>query len=94
MKKFFLLFMVFLLPLCVGGKVKYDQNQFVNILNIQTGNDSSPNGYFFSDLGNWHGYGFNDESAIKITSGFRGPAFMGEKKWVCNGCQILLVEWF
>lgn len=80
MKKFFLLFMVFLLPLCVGGKVKYDQNQFVNILNIQTGNDSSPNGYFFSDLGNWHGYGFNDESAIKITSGFRGPAFMGEKK--------------
>lgn len=57
----------------------YQQNDFVNLLNIEVGYEESPQGYFFSDLGDWHGYGFNNPSDTSIIGGFRGPAFMGER---------------
>ena len=97
MKLLFLLYIVFLLPLGVLGKVKYNQEQFVNLLNIESGNDYNKNGFIFSDLGNWHGYGFNDTSDSKIKAGFRGPAFMGEKRlalqWLSESfCQMVLKD--
>lgn len=61
------------------GKGKFKQDQFVNLLNIEVGYKISPNGYFFSDLGDWHGYGFNNPSNQMLTGGFRGPAFAGER---------------
>ncbi len=61
------------------GKGKFRQDQFVNLLNIEVGYKISPNGYFFSDLGDWHGYGFNNPSNQMLTGGFRGPAFAGER---------------
>ena len=63
----------------VFGKGKFKQEQFVNLLNIEVGYSVSPNGYFFSDLGDWHGYGFNNPSNLSLTGGFRGPAFAGER---------------
>lgn len=61
------------------GKGTYKQEQFVNLLNIEVGYEVSPKGYFFSDLGNWHGYGFNNPTDQSLTGGFRGPAFTGER---------------
>lgn len=61
------------------GKGKFKQDQFVNLLNIEVGYKISPRGYFFSDLGDWHGYGLNNPSNRKLTGGFRGPAFAGER---------------
>lgn len=61
------------------GKGKFRQDQFVNLLNIEVGYKISPKGYFFSDLGDWHGYGLNDPSNRMLTGGFRGPAFAGER---------------
>lgn len=60
-------------------KSTYKQDEFVNLLNIEAGYESAPKGYFFSDLGGWHGYGLNDASEASLVGGFRGPAFMGER---------------
>lgn len=49
----------------VFGKGKFTQEQFVNLLNIEVGYSVSPNGYFFSDLSDWHGYGFNNPSELQ-----------------------------
>lgn len=79
------------------AKGSYKQDQFVNLLNIETGTLHSPEGYFFSDLGCWHGYGFNSSSDISKAGGFRGPAFVGERslglQWL-SPCfeQLRLVE--
>lgn len=62
-----------------NGKNKFTQDQFVNLLNIEVGYKPSPNGYFFSDMGNWHGYGLNKSSDLTLAGGFRGPAFAGER---------------
>lgn len=59
---------------------KFKQKQFVNLLNIEVGYEVTPKGYFFSDLGDWHGYGFNNSSVDSLVGGFRGPAFAGERK--------------
>lgn len=61
-------------------KGTYKQEEFVNLLNIEVGYEVTPEGYFFSDLGDWHGYGFNKPSADSLVGGFRGPAFTGERK--------------
>lgn len=61
------------------AKDTYKQDQFVNLLNIETGTTHSPEGYFFADLGCWHGYGFNNSSDMSEAGGFRGPAFAGER---------------
>ncbi len=61
------------------GKGTYKQEQFVNLLNIEVGYEVSPKGYFFSDLGDWHGYGLNNPSDASLMGGFRGPAFAGER---------------
>lgn len=61
------------------GKNKYTQDQFVNLLNIEVGYKPSPQGFFFADMGAWHGYGFNRLSDVSLAGGFRGPAFMGER---------------
>lgn len=61
------------------GKQTFTQDQFVNLLNIEVGYQPSPNGYFFSDMGNWHGYGLNKPSELTLAGGFRGPAFTGER---------------
>lgn len=80
-----------------SAKGKYKQEQFVNLLNIETGTLHSPEGYFFADLGCWHGYGFNSSSDISKAGGFRGPAFAGERslglQWL-SPCfeQLRLVE--
>ncbi len=58
----------------------FKQEQFVNLLNIEVGYEVTPKGYFFSDLGDWHGYGFNNSSVDSLVGGFRGPAFAGERK--------------
>lgn len=61
------------------GKGAYKQDEFVNLLNIEAGYDITPKGYFFADLGGWHGYGFNDSKQTNAGVGFRGPAFLGER---------------
>ncbi|MBD3588514.1 hypothetical protein HC965_03945 [Bacteroides sp. GM023] len=63
-----------------GWARKFKQEQFVNLLNIEVGYEITPNGFLFADLGNWHGYGFNNPSDLSNAGGFRGPAFIGEKK--------------
>lgn len=67
---------------------KYSQQQFVNVLNIEKGTEVLPQGFLFSDLGDWHGYGFNDSSDLSLAGGFRGPAFIGTKregmKWLSD----------
>lgn len=61
------------------GKGAYKQDEFVNLLNIEAGYEITPKGYFFADLGGWHGYGFNDSGQADTEVGFRGPAFLGER---------------
>lgn len=77
------------------GKGKFKQEQFVNLLNIEVGYSVSPNGYFFSDLGDWHGYGFNNPSDLSLTGGFRGPAFAGERslrlQWLSDCFEKLTI---
>lgn len=79
------------------GKGTYKQDEFVNLLNIEVGYKVTPNGYFFSDLGDWHGYGFNNPSDKSKIGGFRGPAFAGERnlglQWLSDCFEKLsLVE--
>lgn len=62
-----------------GWAKQFKQEQFINLLNIEVGYHITPNGFLFADLGNWHGYGFNDPSDLSKAGGFRGPAFIGEK---------------
>ncbi len=64
----------------VWGKEKFKQEHFVNMLNIEVGYTVSPQGYFFSDLGDWHGYGLNNPTDFSAAGGFRGPAFTGERR--------------
>lgn len=80
-----------------SAKDTYKQDQFVNLLNIEIGTAHSPEGYFFSDLGCWHGYGFNSSTDLSKAGGFRGPAFAGEcslgLQWL-SPCfeQLMLTE--
>lgn len=79
------------------SKGNYKQDEFVNLLNIEVGYKISPHGYFFSDLGDWHGYGFNNPSEKSLVGGFRGPAFTGERnlklQWLSDCFEKLsLVE--
>lgn len=62
-----------------GWAQRFKQDQFVNLLNIEVGYEAAPNGFLFTDLGGWHGYGFNSSKDLSTAGGFRGPAFMGEK---------------
>lgn len=62
-----------------AGQKPFTQERFVNLLNIEKGYKPSPNGYFFSDMGNWHGFGLNKPTDTALAGGFRGPAFMGER---------------
>lgn len=77
------------------GKGTYKQDEFVNLLNIEVGYKVTPNGYFFSDLGDWHGYGFNNPSKQSLVGGFRGPAFAGERnlglQWLSDCFEKLSV---
>ena len=75
---FITVIMVLLIPQCWGKSI-YKQDDFVNLLNIEVGYEVTPKGYFFSDFGNWHGYGFNNPSDMSLAGGFRGPAFTGER---------------
>ncbi|MGN1236341.1 MAG: hypothetical protein ACI4TS_02735, partial [Bacteroidaceae bacterium] len=79
MKKIFAITILFaILPvLCGGTNKRIDREQFINLLNLEKGNEFDPNGYFFSDMGNWHGYGFNNSQSLENAGGFRGPAFVG-----------------
>lgn len=63
--------------LIVGNTVeaKYNREDFVNLLNIEKGNTIQPHGYFFADLGNWHGYGLNNPADLSMAGGLRGPVF-------------------
>lgn len=80
------------------GKRAYKQDEFVNLLNIEAGYEITPKGYFFADLGGWHGYGFNDSEQVDTRVGFRGPAFLGERaismQWLSD-CfeQVSLAEY-
>ena len=58
-----------------AAEIKYNRVDFPNLINIVKGNDIQPQGYFFSDLGNWHGYGLNQTEDLPMAGGFRGPAF-------------------
>lgn len=81
MKNIYICLAALALSVCNGwGKDKYRQDQFVNLLNIEVGYEGMPEGYFFSDLGDWHGYGFNASADLASAGGFRGPAFAGERK--------------
>ena len=77
------------------GKETYKQDEFVNLLNIEVGYKVTPNGYFFSDLGDWHGYGFNNPLKQSLVGGFRGPAFVGERnlglQWLSDCFEKLSV---
>lgn len=74
-------------------KEKFKQDQFINMLNLEVGNKFDPAGYFFSDLGNWHGYGFNSSSTLEKAGGFRGPAFTAGRsiglKWLSDSFERL-----
>lgn len=78
------------------SKENYKQEQFVNLLNIEVGYEAAPRGYFFSDLGGWHGYGFNSSADLAKAGGFRGPAFMGERslglQWLSDGFEKLTLK--
>ena len=79
----------------VMGQGKLKQQKFVNLLNLEKDHEVTPNGYFFADLGGWHGYGFNGHNQSSV--GFRGPSFLGERgismQWLSD-CfeQMTLVE--
>lgn len=80
------------------GKGTYKQDEFVNLLNIEAGYEITPKGYFFADLGGWHGYGFNDSKQVNTTVGFRGPAFLGERgikmQWLSDSFeQVSLADY-
>ena len=94
-RKIILVVALLALSLQSFGKGKFKQEQFVNLLNIEVGYSVSPNGYFFSDLGDWHGYGFNNPSDQSLTGGFRGPAFTGETslglRWLSDCFEKLTV---
>lgn len=81
MNKKIYLVITFLLATSLYGhsKVKFKQEDFVNLLNIEVGYKISPKGYFFSDMGNWHGYGLNNPKIDSLAGGLRGPAFAGER---------------
>lgn len=93
-KKTGFIIMLFALSIVQGwAKGKFKQEDFINVLNLEVGNVHDPNGYFFSDLGNWHGYGFNNPSAIEKAGGFRGPAFTAGRKvglkWLSDSFERL-----
>lgn len=79
-----------------GWAQKFKQDQFVNLLNIEVGYEITPNGFIFTDLGGWHGYGFNKSTDLSKTGGFRGPAFMGERslgiQWLSNCFEKLTLS--
>ncbi len=97
MKNFILLLILAGTSLGIQAKEKYRQKDFPNLLNIEAGYEVSPEGFFFSDLGDWHGYGLNNPEVDSLTGGLRGPAFTGERKlrlqWLSD-CfeQVTLVE--
>lgn len=97
-KKVYLIVVIIAFSVLQGwSKGTYKQNEFVNLLNIEVGYQAAPNGYFFSDLGDWHGYGFNNPSDKSLIGGFRGPAFAGERnlklQWLSDCFEKLnLVE--
>lgn len=72
------------------GKGTYKQDEFVNLLNIEVGYKVTPNGYFFSDLGDWHGYGFNNPSKQSLVEVSEDRHSRENVIWVCNGCRIAL----
>ena len=85
------------MSLGIPAKERFRQKEFVNLLNIEAGYIASPEGYFFSDLGDWHGYGLNNPEIDSLVGGLRGPAFTGERKlrlqWLSD-CfeQVTLTE--
>lgn len=91
------LYLICLLASLFANAKSYHQEDFINLLNIEKGYKTPPNGYFFSDLGNWHGYGFNNP-IDKTIQGLRGPAFMGERElsiqWLSDSFEQLIIEDF
>lgn len=96
MKKYVIMLVCVLSALQGYAKGAYKQEQFVNLLNIEVGYEVTPRGYFFSDLGNWHGYGLNNPTDRSLTGGFRGPAFAGERslglQWLSDCFERLTVQ--
>lgn len=82
--------------LSVSGKNNCSQEQFINLLNIEKGYKPMPQGFFFADLGGWHGYGFNRKSDLSLAGGFRGPAFAGERslglQWLSDCFSRLVLK--
>lgn len=74
----------------------YRQSQFLNLLNIEKGTGDESNGYFFSDLGNWHGYGFGKKDSAIHAPGLRGPAFVtgrsGGLKWLSESFEGVTIQ--
>ena len=70
------------------SKENYKQEQFVNLLNIEVGYEAAPRGYFFSDLGGWHGYGFNSSADLQAVSEDR--LLWENAVWDCSGCPMAL----
>lgn len=94
MKKLYL-YLICLLTSLYSNAKNYHQEDFINLLNIEKGYKTTPNGYFFSDLGSWHGYGFNNPTE-KTIYGLRGPVFMGERnlslQWLSDCFEQLIIE--
>jgi len=57
-------------------KVSRTQAEFANVLDIRPGVKGAESGYFFTDLGGWHGYGMNPAASQELWGGFRGPVVM------------------
>lgn len=85
------------LALCLSWNARaaapFAQEQFSNLLDIRAGATNQPAGYFFSDLGDWHGYGFQKPDALATAGALRGPAFVtgpGDGlRWLSNGFERL-----
>lgn len=89
-KKVFVVVAALAFSICQGwSKGDYKQEQFVNLLNIEVGYNVSPHGYFFSDLGGWHGYGFNSSADLAKAGGF-DRLLWENAVWDCSGCPMAL----
>jgi putative isomerase len=69
-----------------------DPDTYPNLLDLRQGSPNDPSGYFMSDLGCWHAYGYCQDQAVQRRGGFRGPFIMtglNGSRWLSEAFERL-----
>lgn len=80
-----LLLLILTLPALTA--LSQQRNDFANLISLQPGTDGLKDGYLFSDLGTWHGFGLSDSLNLSNAGALRGPAIIKGRKgitWIAD----------